>query len=84
MKHGGATDGGVSENTREREEHWNSLPLCEFMVKGLKVCPARGRHRTRSEGVNSMTGLEERWEARFLRFLPSCNFWFLLFPSLCP
>jgi len=68
MKHGGATD-GVGENTRERYERWNSMHLWEFMVKGLTVCPARGGRRRSSEGVNSVTGLEERWEARFLRFL---------------
>lgn len=56
------------------------MPLREFMVKGLQVGPARGR---RVKGVDSVTGLEEPRDARFLRFLPSCNFWFL-FSSLPP
>lgn len=55
MKHGGATDDGVSENTGEWQELWNSLALREFMVKGLEVCPASG-HAEFSDGSRGEIG----------------------------
>lgn len=36
------------------------------------------------KGGNSVMGLEETLDARFLRLLPNFDFWFLLVPSLCP
>lgn len=60
---------------------------CEFVVKELSLCPAGGTRCSSMgpKGLNSGVGLQERCDARFLRFLPNCDFWFLLIPfSLCP
>lgn len=83
----GGVQTSISESMRGRSGRCDSdARICEFMVKGRNRCPARGTQciSTCSESPNSVMGLQERCDARFLRFLANCNFWFLLIPSLCP